>query len=137
VGSSDENGDICNGEADNITVRPNTWDVQRQYSKFDDINSNGTVFCVTTAPNPIPKLTPGPSGISAAMASAQRIGSYQTFLPLPSVRFDVGTGKLSLDDMRVESYVQRFFYPLGHKSFFADFPGLLRRVADILEKAQE
>src|SRR5712692_5241050 len=25
-----ENGDICNGEAANLTVGPNTWNVQRQ-----------------------------------------------------------------------------------------------------------
>jgi hypothetical protein len=134
---SDENGDICNGEADNITVGPNTWDVQRQYSKFDDINSNGASFCVTTAPNPIPKLSPGPSGITAAMASARRIGSYQPFLPLPSVRFDAKTEKSSFDDSRIESYLHKFFYPLGHESFFADLPGVLRRVADILEKSKE
>ena len=133
---SDENGDICNGEADNITVGPNTWDVQRQYSKFDDINSNGAVFCVTTAPNPIPKLTPGPSGISAAMASAERIGSYQGFLPLPSVHFDAQAKKFSLDRPHVQSYFHKFFYPLGHQSFFADFPGILRQVADILEKSK-
>jgi hypothetical protein len=111
--------------------------VQRQYSKFDDINSNGAVFCVTTAPNPIPRLSPGPSGISAAMASAQRIGSYQTFLPLPSMRFDLKTDKLALDETRVESYLHKFFYPLGHESFFADLPDVLRRVADVVEKAKE
>ena len=134
--SSDENGDICNGEADNITVGSNTWDVQRQYSKFDDINSNGAVFCTTTAPNPIPKLSPGPSGISAAMASAQRIGSYQAFLPLPSMRFDLKTDKVAMDEARVESYLNKFFHPLGHESFFADLPGALRRVADIVEKTK-
>jgi hypothetical protein len=70
------------------------------------------------------------------MASAQRIGSYRTFLPLPSVRFDLKTEKVALDDSRVESYVHKFFYPLGHESFFADLPGALRRVADILEKTK-
>lgn len=135
--TSDENGDICNGEADNITVGPNTWDVQRQYSKFDDINSNGSVFCVTTAPNPIPKLSPGPSGITAAMASAQRIGSYQAFLPLPSSHFDAKTQKFSLHESHVRSYFYKFFYPLGHQNFFADFPGILRQAADILEKRKK
>ena len=56
--ASDENGDICNGEADSITVGANTWDVQRTYSKTDDIATNGASFCLTTAPNPIPKLSP-------------------------------------------------------------------------------
>jgi hypothetical protein len=32
--------------------------VQRQYSKFDDINSNGAVFCITTAPSPICQVEP-------------------------------------------------------------------------------
>src|SRR5262249_45307097 len=45
--SSDENGDICNGESDFIVVGPNTWDVQRQYSKHDDIATNGASFCIT------------------------------------------------------------------------------------------
>src|SRR5262249_26525350 len=62
--SSDENGDICNGEADFITVSSRTWDVQRQYSKTDDINTNGASFCLTEAPSPIPKLSPGPSGLT-------------------------------------------------------------------------
>jgi hypothetical protein len=135
--SSDENGDICNGEADNITVGPNTWDVQRQYSKTDDINSGGKTFCITTAPTPIPKLSPGPSGLTAEMASAQRIGSYETFLPLPAVHFDFTAKKATLDQTAVESYFNRFFGPLGHKAFFKDFPGMLRQVADILEKSKK
>jgi hypothetical protein len=133
--SSDENGDICNGEADNITVGPNTWDVQRQYSKYDDIHSNGAVFCVTTAPNPIPKLSPGPSGINSAMASAQRIGNYNAFLPLPKAYYDAKSDKFSLDEAHVTRYFKSFFYPLSHENFFADFPGTLRSVADTLEKA--
>jgi hypothetical protein len=131
---SDENGDICNGEADVITVGSNSWNVQRQYSALHDIFTNGATFCVTTSPSPLPKLSPGPSGITAAMASAQRIRSYQPFLPLPSVRFDARTEKLSFDDLLVQHYVRKFFYPLGHENFFADFPSVLRRVADILEK---
>jgi hypothetical protein len=46
----------------------------------------------------------------------------------------VRTEKLSLDESRVESYLHRFFYPLGHENFFGDLPDMLRRVADILEK---
>jgi len=133
--SSDENGDICNGEADNITVGANTWDVQRQYSKYDDINSNGAVFCITTAPNPIPKLSPGPSGLSAAMASAQRIGSYNAFLPLPTAHYDVKTKKFSLEEAHVRRYVRSFFHPLTPENLFADFPDTLRSIADIIEKA--
>jgi|GEM_PF-618374 len=58
---SDENGDICNGLTTTITVGPNTWNVQRMYSKTDDINATGN-FCINNAANPIPLLpgTPPP-----------------------------------------------------------------------------
>jgi hypothetical protein len=55
-----ENGDICNGESDTITVGTNTWTIQRIYSKCDDINSKGTVYCLSQAPTPEPRLSPGP-----------------------------------------------------------------------------
>ena len=58
--TSDENGDICNGETTTITVGSNTWNVQRIYSKTDDINTNGASFCLANAPNPIPRLAGGP-----------------------------------------------------------------------------
>jgi hypothetical protein len=135
--SSDENGDICNGEADSITVGSNSWDVQRQYSKYDDINSNGAVFCITEAPTPLARLSPGPSGASAAMASAQRIGSYRPFLPLPSAHFDLRSKTLSLDESHIQRYIRKFFYPLGHQNVFADLPGVLRNVADLLDKEEE
>jgi len=131
--SSDENGDICNGEADNIIVGPNSWDVQRQYSKFDDIRTNGATFCITEAPSPIPKLSPGPSGLTAAMAAAQRMGTFQTFLPLATAYFDLKTQKLTLDEAEVQRYVGKLFHPLTHENVFGDFPEILRSVADILE----
>ncbi len=40
-----ENGDICNGQSDQITVGANTWTVQRIYSKQGDLSSNGASFC--------------------------------------------------------------------------------------------
>lgn len=52
-GSNGENGDICNGETDTITVGANTWTVQRTYSKTDDINTGGASFW---AANPIPPV---------------------------------------------------------------------------------
>ncbi|MBS0559054.1 MAG: hypothetical protein JSR21_03265 [Proteobacteria bacterium] len=131
---SDENGDICNGEADTITVGANVWDVQRQYSKYDDTNSNGATFCVVEAPNPIPKLSPGPSGLTAAMTSAQRMGTYLGFLPLPAAHFDARREQVSFDEDRLERYVRKLFYPLGHENVFSDLPGVLRAVADVLEK---
>jgi hypothetical protein len=131
-----ENGDICNGEADTITKGANTWTVQRQYSRYDDINSNGAVFCITTAPNPIPGLSPGPSGPTAGgIASAQCTGLYKAFLPLPTAHYDVKSKKFSLDEDHVRRYMRSVFYPRAPENVFADFPGALHSIADILEKA--
>lgn len=54
-----ENGDICNGRSDTITVGPNTWTVQQIYSKYDDMNSDGATICLASAPSPEPSLLPG------------------------------------------------------------------------------
>ena len=51
-----ENGDICNGESDTVTVGTNTWTVQRIYSKRDDINSKGKLYCLSQASAPEPRL---------------------------------------------------------------------------------
>ena len=59
--TSDENGDICNGQPAAITVGPNTWNVQRQYSKTDDENSVGATVCVLGAAAPMPKRGDGPA----------------------------------------------------------------------------
>jgi len=59
--TSDENGDICNGEAATITVGGNTWNVQRQYSKTDDESSGGVTFCIVDAASPMTKRSDGPS----------------------------------------------------------------------------
>jgi len=42
-------------------VGANTWIVQRIYSKYDDINSSGRVFCLSQAQDPRPRLSPGPT----------------------------------------------------------------------------
>ena len=55
-----ENGDICNGESATITVGANSWNVQRTYSKTDDVASGGQTFCLAEAAAPIPPLKPGP-----------------------------------------------------------------------------
>jgi len=68
--SSDENGDICNGETATITVGANTWNVQRIYSKSDDIKTNGASFCLASAPFPIPALPGGPIGWAVALSTA-------------------------------------------------------------------
>lgn len=53
-----ENGDICNGRSGTITVGSNTWNVQLMYSKWDDMNTNGTSTCLLNPPNPSPSLLP-------------------------------------------------------------------------------
>ena len=58
--TSDEIGDICNGQSVTITVGQNAWTVQAIYSKTDDINTNGATFCRATVPNPLPRLPGGP-----------------------------------------------------------------------------
>jgi hypothetical protein len=85
-----ENGDICNGESATITVGPNTWTVQRMYSKFDDINSNGAVQCVVEPVNPIPKLAGGPASRLdlATQLKLMAPDSLTRLLPLPSFHFD-------------------------------------------------
>lgn len=134
---SDENGDICNGEADSITVGANTWDVQRTYSKTDDIATNGASFCRATAPSPIPKLSPGPSAITAAMTSAQRFGNYKPFLPLPTVFHDATTLETTWDNKEVERFARRFSYPLHHDNVVGNFAGALRQFADVLDSAKK
>jgi len=135
--SSDENGDICNGEADSITVGANTWDVQRTYSKTDDIATNGASFCRATAPNPIPKLSPGPSAVGVAMTSAQHFGHYKPFLPLPNVFHDAKTLQTTWDHNEVERFARRFFYPLHHSNVVGNFGNTLRQFADVLDPAKK
>ena len=132
--SSDENGDICNGETAFITVGANTWDVQPTYSKTDDIASNGASYCRATAPAPIPKLSPGPASITAAMASAQHMANYRPFLPLPTVFHDANTKQTTWDHNEVQRYMHRFFYPLQKDQVMGNFTATLRQFADILDK---
>jgi len=68
--SSDEIGDICNGETATITVGPNTWNVQRIYSKTDDIKTNGASYCLASSPFTIPSLPGGPVGFAVALSTA-------------------------------------------------------------------
>ena len=53
-----ENGDICNGQSGTITVGANSWNVQRMYSKYDDMQSNGATTCVLGSSFPLPSLLP-------------------------------------------------------------------------------
>lgn len=131
-----ENGDICNGESDTIvgTTSPNIWTVQNIYSKYDDMNTNGAVYCLDQAPSPEPKLSPGPSGLAASLAGAKRMKAYKGLLPLPSARYDAENENASMDEDEVNVYVRRLFYPLHHENVFSDFAGVLRAIAGVVEK---
>lgn len=61
---SGECADICNGESDTISgaTSSNVWTVQRIYSKYDDVRTNGSAPCLSQAENPEPLLSGGPSG---------------------------------------------------------------------------
>jgi hypothetical protein len=134
-----ECGDICNGESDSITgtTSPNTWTVQNQYSKYDDMNTNGAVYCLSQTPNPEPKLSPGPSGVAATLAAARRMKVYRNLLPLPASRLDVRTGAASMDEDEIYLYIQKLFYPLAHENVFSDFPEVLRTFAAAIEKRKK
>ena len=130
--SSDENGDICNGQTDSITVGPNTWAVQRQYSKTDDVNSNGATYCVLNAPNPIPKLAGGPAA-GTHIARIQMLQKLHGLLPLPTSTFDVKSNTLKTDPKQMEEFTQRLFAPFSHENLVPGLPGLLREFADHLD----
>jgi hypothetical protein len=50
-----ENVDICNGQSDTITVGTNTWTVQAIYSKYDDVQTNGSTYCLSQVSSPEPR----------------------------------------------------------------------------------
>lgn len=58
-GGVGENGDICNGQTDTITVGQNTWNVQRIYSRFDDLANTGR--CTAHPAFPEPPVANGPA----------------------------------------------------------------------------
>ena len=129
-----ENGDICNGESGLVTVGVNSWTVQRMYSKADDVSSNGAVTCILEAPNPIPRLSPGPTGALTPAARMHLLppGSLDRLLPLPPVLFDLETGIATLDAQELREYANRLFAPLRYEQLFSDLPAFLRQAADLL-----
>jgi hypothetical protein len=127
-----ENGDICNGESASLIVGNNVWNVQRTYSKTDDIKTNGASFCLSESPTAIPKLSPGPAAGLAFPAALMEAG--HPLLPLPSVIFDAKSKKATLDEKHVRDFVKRIAAPLHHSHIVADLPSLLRQVADIIAK---
>jgi hypothetical protein len=127
-----ENGDICNGEAATITVGPNTWTVQRMYSKYDDIQSNGAVQCVVEPPNPLPKLAGGPAA-ALEIADQLKIASPESFarlLPLPTFHFDAKTGDHHVDKSEMKSYLKRLSSPL-------DLTDIIGEIATLVSAAKK
>ena len=129
-----ENGDICNGEPDTITVGANAWTVQRIYSKYDDLASNGATYCLSQAPSPEPRLSPGPVARPAIMARARQVPSHERLLPLPALQFNATTKEVSMEEQHVRKYVRGAFYPLFPEHIMADFSGFLHGIANALEK---
>lgn len=131
-----ECGDICNGEVDVIPIGNETWTVQRIYSRYDDIRSDGAVHCLSSASTPEPVLSPGPVALTAgAISRAMRAGPVDRLLPLPAIHFDALSKRVTQDPTEVRRYVGRIFSPLRHTQVISDLPGFLRNVAGILEKA--
>jgi hypothetical protein len=129
-----ENGDLCNGQTDTITVGANTWAVQRQYSLTDDIASNGANYCVTEAATALPALSGGPTSGTLRSERIRQLHSVKGLLPLPSVSFDLRTKKASMNGAHVRDYMHRLLRPLNHANLVPDIPGLLRSFADHLEQ---
>ena len=132
--SGSENGDICNGESDTITVGSNSWTIQRQYSKTDDQTSNGATYCVVGAAHPESKLSPGPTARPAKLAHARRMPPIERMLPLPPVHFDLGTKAVRLEPADLHAYLGGVFYPSKPSEVMPDLAGFLRQAADALKK---
>jgi hypothetical protein len=133
--SAGENGDICNGVSGTITVGPNTWTVQRMYSAFDDIQSNGATVCNLAPASPIPELSGGPaSGLTpAAQLRLMPPGSLDRLLPLPPFHHDMSSKKTEVRAEDTKAYVNRLFHPLNHSNVVGNLGQLLADVASALQ----
>jgi hypothetical protein len=130
-----ENGDICNGVSDTITVGPNTWTVQRMYSLYDDIQSNGATICALNPASPIPELAGGPvSGLStAAHLKLMPPASFDRLLPLPPFHHDMKTQKTEVKKAEMQAYVNRIVHPLQHGQVFGDLASFLTQAAEAVK----
>lgn len=133
-GSGQENSDIVNGQSATITISGRTWTVQRQYSKADDIASNGANFSVVEAPNPLPRLAGGPASGTGAARIAPDVQPYSRLLPLPSVHFDAQTSQTTVDDREMKEYTKQVFHPLKPEHIMHDFPAFLTQMVSALGK---
>ncbi len=133
-----EIGDYCEGTNGTITVSGRTWTVQ---AEWDDTNNT----CSASAPSPIPALTPGPGAAGALQGEVRGRGPrlaggilpYERLLPLPPLHVDLATKTARMQDQDVYAYGRKVFHPLRHEHLFQDFPGFLRRAADMLEARQQ
>jgi hypothetical protein len=130
-----ENGDICNGVSGTITVGPSTWTVQRMYSHYDDIQSNGATVCNLSPANPIPELTGGPAaGLTpAAQLRLMPPGSLERLLPLPPFHHDMSTAKTEIKPTDINTYVSRLFHPLDHNRVIGNLPQFLTDAASAIK----
>lgn len=126
-----ENGDICNGVTGTITVGPNTWNVQRMYSHYDDIQSNGASVCALNPATPIPELSGGPtSGLStAAQLKLMPPGALDRLLPLPPFQHDMNTQETSIKPEDMQAYVRNIAYPLQYSDVFGNLASFLTEAA--------
>ena len=129
-----ENSDIVNGQSATITVSGRTWTVQRQYSKADDIASNGANFSVVETPNPLPKLTGGPASGTGAARIAPDVQPYSRLLPLPALHFDAQTNATTVDNKDMKEYAKQVFHPLKPEHVMHDFPAFLTQMVAALGK---
>jgi hypothetical protein len=75
---------------------------QLEHSCEGGLNTNDASYCLSQNPTPEPKLSPGPSGVSAELTSARRMGMFKAFLAIPSVRYDARTNVSSMDERETE-----------------------------------
>ncbi len=132
-----EVGDVCNGEADVVTVDGNGWTVQRQYSKYADQTTQGAVFGSAMAAKPLPRLSPGPTPAPATLGYVLHLSFDERLLPLPSAEVDLAAGTLTLDASEVRAYARRVFDPLWSHHVITDLTTFLRQLAESLEPRSE
>jgi hypothetical protein len=129
--SHGENGDICNGVTGTITVGPNTWNVQRMYSHYDDIQTNGASVCALNPASAIPELSGGPTSglLTAAQLKLQAPGTFDRLLPLPSFHHDMKTQTTEIKKADMKAYISNMVQPLQHENVFGDLASFLTQAA--------
>ena len=109
-----------------------TWQVHRIYS-IASANAQQDPG-VISAPNPLPKLPMAPVPKRIRPARIHRATRLANILPLPDLHHDPKLNKLVRDENDTRALVERLFHPYRPGDLVADLPGLLRDVADVIEK---